>query len=746
MARDTGQLDPILRAALKGTLPAAKHERMRQALEAQHANQSAEMEHQRVEMQRIMALADTQAKAARFAETNMEKARSQGEREQQRLVEQRRKAQEQKAKAEAKKGGPTQAVNAAVKGLETDNINVSEPISHGKFDTAGAGGAEAIQQAVSGGRGVQTEGGGDAVAGLQPGAGPDEALAAAQGGPMSLNLGGQQFQAPSEITRTVNELGARPVGTKYGYAMAPTFSSRSITEPNVLTAGQIAGMSQRQEENILQQGMKLWQDSGGDAPLPAAIEGVRAAQQDGDYSKLIAYGVEYPSLSKEAAKADIELRRQQGAESIARQRYYQAQSGLTEAKAALYELQTSGSLGATDWWGVLYPESAGSGGAGRVGAGLGLEGLGRGGASRSGVSKVEVGHITDKEGNINEIAWERYQVEMGREQGLLYYRVQPGIGERLSSIFPGGSDTHNFEKVSIPQLVQAITIVKDPSADADIRQQALQFLDEMPFVHIDDRGARGYHIEGDFGYMDQGAADAFQRAVDKVETFTRSKAPMPEFMTSEEEADKLRARYKAQEKADAGGSSTTTTPTTTRSLAEGGWLRTPEGREPVQRGLSAVGQSIANAANDPANPTFKPWQGATPRQAPGPSGPPIGPPTIDASQPYEAGVLTDVGDPRPQMSAAPPAPPGAAGPATPIGHRGVPTPPLGDAARSLNARDIATLRSLGFPMEVVRTLPAHVVAEILGAAHARSMPPHQRALIPRGMKPIYPRPPHRAAR
>jgi hypothetical protein len=215
-----------------------------------------------------------------------------------------------KAKAAASKQPPNATVNAILEGTDTKKINPVQPMSGAPADAGGSATAKNVATAALGGRMAQTQG---PVSELPPGAGPDQALQAAMGpggqgagGPMSLNVGGQQFTAPDTIQRQVSEVGAQPIRTSTGFSMAPTFSTRTITEPNVLTAGDVMRGTIQQRASEADMMMKLTQMSGN---AQAAATAARA-YHSGDLETLSLAMDEIGAPLLAAQRADLDMKRQ----------------------------------------------------------------------------------------------------------------------------------------------------------------------------------------------------------------------------------------------------------------------------------------------------------------------------------------------------------------------------------------------------------------------------------------------------
>ena len=168
----------------------------------------------------------------------------------------------------------------------------------------------------------------------------------------------------------------------------------------------------------------------------------------------------------------------------------------------------------------------------------------------------------------------------------------------------------------------------------------------------------------------------------------------------------------------------------TKELAKSAGRGAVAATKATGRGIAIADQWILGFLGTPeGDPERYQYPGGAP-------GPLVGPKEI-APQGLPSGVAGML-QPRPRAELRAPRPPSPE-----VEERALPAGPLGPEGRAPTAREVMMLRALGFPIEAIRNMPASMVAEILGAAQARQMPPQIRALVPRGMMPSYP-PPQRA--
>lgn len=631
---------------------------------------------------------------------HLQKVRSQG-------VQAKQKLEVAKAKqaAAARPTPPHELVDQALAGTETKTFRPQAPTSTGPADVAGSEAMRVLAQ-VTGGRGVQQQT-------TSPTPNAAAPLAPTQA-PNSVQMGGQTFQAPAEITQRVNSLGVRPVATPGTVFNMPTFEAQTVTTPNVLSAAQVAELSARQQELVLEKALELGRDS--EAPMDKLIPAADAYYKRGDMSQLQALGKQYPSISRELAKQ--ELRNRQANYELIRSetRRSAAAAQLDEARAALWELQTTGAVGSTNW-----RQALSLGGGGRFTMGARGPSLG-GGQGDGGYAKLSVKDIyNEKTRDLDPAAFDQYQLLELENSGRLAYKADSGPLGKLPFV---GGDAGPIAYVDMNRLAGAFATLKDPNVSPEDRKAAREFLDSLPFMDVRP-GKDGSPTISYSDADDPTAADIARRTAVMVENYYRAGVPPEEFMTQPGGAAKETPAEP----------SVTYTPTTTATgkgySGKGPVFGEPAAKQNIERlknFFSRERRHIGDRAV-PAKPVVEPK-------------PPPGPARFDVSQPppmtsMPAGGIPPAG---PQLTEGSPVPP----PGVQLGPIAQPVGPIGPAGRALTAQEVMMLRGLGFPLEVIHSLPAEVVGQILGAAQARQMPPQIRALVPRGMFPPYPPPPSRA--
>lgn len=467
------------------------------------------------------SIADAQQKHAATIEKTRASSRQKLGSKYIQLVNQGRQAEAKYQQARAAQQGQQPSAQdvlaGALKGTEVENINPMAPTSRGRFDVAGTGAADFVSNFGQPG-GPQP---GSPVAGLPVGAGPDQALRAAMPSPAggggqgpSLQVGGQTLQAPPEITKRVASLGAQPYRMEGGFSMAPTFEMQSITEPNVLTAGEVARMQMLQDQNIIETGLKLWQDADGGTP-DEFIKATQAYYRGGDPNAMSALGSKYPSISKKVAQADLELRHEQMLTERSQRAVMAQQANLYGAQAAAWAMYNSGAANATNTYGFLGYGRGTGGGGGRPS----LSGAGRGSASGS-IAKLDLGNLVNNKGEINEVAWTQYQLAKLQEDNVIVYMPEDS-GWSLG-------DEGKVAFASPMELATNIKIVNSPESTPEQRQVAAEWLDQLPWMEVD--ASDGITVQDIDMSKEPGASEITMRLLDRMELLKTAGLPLPDFM------------------------------------------------------------------------------------------------------------------------------------------------------------------------------------------------------------------------
>jgi len=660
-----------------------------------------------------------------------------------------------KAAQQQRQPSAQEVVDQALGGTEVPSIRPQNPLSTSpKGDMAGGGAAGAVQNAVLGGRQAQ-----QGLATLQRGAGPEQALSAAMGGQggaggPSVQVGGQTFQAPEEMVRQVSSLGAQPVRLLGGYGMAPTFETQTIREPNVLTAGDVAHLQMRQEESIRDLSIQIWQDAEEGAPLPAVIDAVRTLATTGDSSRLIDFGSKYPSMGKAVVRAELDMRRAQQGLMRAQTRQVLLEGDFTEQQAAYLKYARAGLADAQNfgpWFGV----GTGGGGIGSLSGGgvPRMPGLGGGGGGGGDVGmvgervqRIDVGNLFNKDGDINDIAWLQWQQANAADTGRIYYRPASGALDAVRRMVAGGPE---LASVYMPDVASSL-VVASQSSEPAARKAAVEFLQSVPWLDVAVAENGSVDIDVDPGFHDRGAVDMTGQFIHNMKAALEYGQALPIWLTNPVFTQNLYRGVGAPTGGEAAppvAIPPSAAPLSAREAGSGARKQVVTGASELTKaagrgaltGAKWTGQKITYAdqwiLGFLGTPEGDPERYRYPGGAPGPL---VGPTEI-APQGFPGGVA------QPQRArTAPRAELRAPRPPSPeVEERALPAGPLGPEVRVLTAKEAMMLRAMGFPIEVIRTMPASMVAEILGAAQARQMPPQIRALVPRGMMPSYP-PPQRA--
>ena len=710
------------------------------------------------DLQRI-AMRGTQQRAKHLQQTQVAASKSKLQDEQRR------------AASQGKQPSPWEQANAAVNksvgGTEVPNIQPMAPMSRApRGDITGGGASEAaVENLVRGGAMAQ-----QALPGLQRGAGPEQAVTAAMGGPQqgpqggrgpSVQVGGQTFQAPEELVRQVSSLGAKPMRLLGGYGMAPTFETRTIREPNVLTAESVANLQMRQEESIRSLGVQLWQDAEEGAHLPEAIDAARSLATYGDSSRLASFGSKSPSMGKAVVRAELDMRKVQQGLMRAQTRQALLEGDYTAEQAAYLKYVRAGLADAQNF-GAWVGLGVGGGGVGPQGGGgvPRMPGLGGGGGGGDvgmvgeRVQRIDVGNLVNKDGDINDIAWLQWQQANAVDTGRIYYRPTSGALDAVRRMVAGGPE---LASVYLPDVAASV-VVASQSSEPAARKAAVEFLQSVPWLDVAVGKDGRVDIDTDPGFHDRGAVDMTETFLRNLGSALEHGQALPLWLTNPAFARSLYRGVGAP--AGGEGAAPVAIPPSAAPL-------TPEeagrmGRE-ARRQLGIGTKELAKAAGRGALTATKAtgrgiaiadqWllgflgaeqpmsvEEAEQLYQAGPfgKGPLVGPKEISAQR-LPGGVA------QPQRArTAPRAELRAPRPILPKGEeRALPAGPLGPEGRAPTAQEVMMLRAMGFPVEVIRNMPASMVAEILGAAQARQMPPQIRALVPRGMMPVYP-PPQRA--
>lgn len=439
--------------------------------------------------------------------------------------------QKEKEKAAAKQMSPQEVVDSTLAGTETRTFRPAAPMSANRPDTAGAD-VNQVLQAALGGRMAQAVGptGGGGVQPESPGgrpAAPQQQQLPQGGGfnPLQARMGGQTYNAPEELVRRVNALGAEPVRTQGGFAMAPTFSQQTIREPNALTAGQVADINMRQQQLTLATAVELWQDAEG-APLDKVLSGVQRQFQEGDPSQLLELGRQYPSLSRKAAAADIAYKQDLSRAARAAATESAARTGLTNEQAAWLRLQRTGADSASDLGAWLFGPTGSV-----VGGGVGVTASGKpkagGAAATSPYGKLELKDVyNEKEGTWDDNALLHFtRTEAAR--GRLYYKDEGG-----TAIGGFGRAKGALSSVSIPKLSSAIVVAVRGDNEAQ-RQAAQEWLDSMPFMNVEPPARPGDAPRISWENDQSPASEVGRILVERLSDHLGSGAPIPNFVMDE---------------------------------------------------------------------------------------------------------------------------------------------------------------------------------------------------------------------
>lgn len=258
----------------------------------------------------------------------------------------KRKARVLKARQAQQTGKPPPSVsevtNQTLRGPGSEfpraGTDFGNPMSQGRVDATGTGAVNEIDRSIAGARGgasAQEAGtpagrvhgpGGLAAAVAQARGLPPPQPVGGGGAPPPVNIGGQQFSAPAEITTTTRREGVQGIPGRGGVLGVPFDETTTTTEPNVLTARDVAQLAVERQRAIVDTFQMLRQDTVAPA---SALQGAAQAAVDGDREALKQFADAYPSESVKVSRARWRLLDQERT-----LRFHQAEAARHEAKIA----------------------------------------------------------------------------------------------------------------------------------------------------------------------------------------------------------------------------------------------------------------------------------------------------------------------------------------------------------------------------------------------------------------------------
>lgn len=321
-----------------------EEQRKRIALEAQRAAHDALTAHEdtqrnlRAQVEKEFQRADEMAKARKQKEALQ---KQKGQTATVAADTQSKKATANAAAMEAeRRATPTTAVHDTVAGVEnTGNLASPGAFARGTYDTDGAGAGSAILSAAQ------------ALGGAEP------TLAAQAPGQNSVDVGGQRFNAPPTINTREFSYSPQYVRTSTGFMGLPTPSYSSRSQDNVLSAGDVANLRQRQVEHAGATFQSMMEEYGGRGVDAGQLQRLSTALATGDLMGAAAASRGLPpSLTQQAKMSAI------AADNIRRE------AAFADLQKTQFELSRAMQITPLSLAGLDYGDgggsSAGSGGSG----------------------------------------------------------------------------------------------------------------------------------------------------------------------------------------------------------------------------------------------------------------------------------------------------------------------------------------------------------------------------------------------